>query len=203
MSEGARHKSGVNEGDRGANDSPIPPLDEAAFREVRFDYTATLPRILEHVGSSLLISTFQAGKLVVLGAQGGKLTVAVRNFDRVMGVAVGEHAVAVGTRRQIHFLHPAHELAASLEPVGSFDRCWIPRSSHYTGNIHGHELVWGQDGLWVVNTLFSCLCTLHEGYNFVLRWRPKFIAELIDQDRCHLNGLEAVHFLRPRVADKK
>ncbi len=163
--------------------------DDAKFREVKFEYTPILPQILEHAGVSLLVSTYQAGKLVVLGTQAGKLTVAVRNFDRAMGLAISPQAIAVGTRRQIHFLHPAHELAASLEPVGTFDRCWIPRSSFYTGNIHGHDLAWGRDGLWVVNTLFSCLCTLHDGYSFVPRWRPKFISELIDQDRCHLNGL--------------
>jgi uncharacterized protein (TIGR03032 family) len=76
-----------------------------------------------------------------------------------------------------------------VEPVGSHDHCWAVRNSFYTGAIHGHDLGWGADGLWVVNTLFSCLCTLHEGYNFVPRWRPKFVTELIGQDRCHLNGL--------------
>ncbi len=178
-----------NVGKDAATDSPAVTRDDAKLREVKFEYTPTLPRILEHLGVSLLISTYQAGKLVVLGTLSGQLTIAVRNFDRAMGVAVAEHAIAVGARRQIHCLQPAHELTASLDPVGSFDRCWIPRTSFYTGNIHGHELVWGRDGLWVVNTLFSCLCTLHEGYSFVPRWRPKFISELIDQDRCHLNGL--------------
>jgi uncharacterized protein (TIGR03032 family) len=43
--------------------------------------------------------------------------------------------------------------------------------------------------LWVVNTLFSCLCTLHENYSFVPRWRPPFVSALAPEDRCHLNGL--------------
>lgn len=175
---------------------------EPSLREVKFDYTPTLPQILGHAGVSLLVSTYQAGKLVVLGVRDGRLTVSVRNFDRAMGIAVGPHSIAVGTKRQIQFLSPAHELAPKLEPLGTFDRCWVPRSSVYTGNIHGHELAWGTAGaspsrdsssipptLWIVNTLFSCLCTLHEGYNFVPRWRPKFVSQLIDQDRCHLNGL--------------
>jgi uncharacterized protein (TIGR03032 family) len=41
----------------------------------------------------------------------------------------------------------------------------------------------------VVNTRFSCLCTLHPDYSFVPRWRPPFITALAPEDRCHLNGL--------------
>lgn len=161
----------------------------ASRREVRYEYTPNLPAILEHLKASLLVSTYQAGKLVVLGTQAGRLTVTVRDFERAMGVAAAAHAIAIGTRRQIHFLRPAHDLASRLEPAGTFDRCWVPRLSFYTGNVHGHDLAWGSDGLWVVNTLFSTLGTLHEDFNFVPRWRPRFITELIDQDRCHLNGV--------------
>lgn len=43
----------------------------------------------------------------------------------------------------------------------------------------------------MVNTLFSCLCTLSPEYNFVPRWRPPFVTALAPEDRCHLNGLAA------------
>ena len=38
-------------------------------------------------------------------------------------------------------------------------------------------------GLWIVNTLFSCLCTLNIENNCVPRWMPPFVSRLIDQDR--------------------
>jgi uncharacterized protein (TIGR03032 family) len=41
----------------------------------------------------------------------------------------------------------------------------------------------------VVNTRFSCLCTLHPDYSFVPRWRPPFVTAFTAEDRCHLNGL--------------
>jgi uncharacterized protein (TIGR03032 family) len=47
----------------------------------------------------------------------------------------------------------------------------------------------GEKELWVVNTRFSCLCTLHPDYSFLPRWRPPFISALAAEDRCHLNGL--------------
>ena len=43
--------------------------------------------------------------------------------------------------------------------------------------------------LWVVNTRFSCLCTLDRSANFAPRWRPPFVSALEPSDRCHLNGL--------------
>ena len=164
------------------------PIDQPALREVRFEYSRAFPQILEHINASLLVSTYQAGKLAVVGVHEGSLTFSFHNFQQAMGVAAADR-LAVGTRHQIFFLEPNHELAGRVEPLGMHDACWLTRSSHVTGNIHGHELAWGNDGLWVVNTLFSCLCTLDSGFSFVPRWRPPFITELAAEDRCHLNGL--------------
>lgn len=169
-------------------------------REVRYEYTPNLPEILDHLGASLLVTTYQAGKLLVLGVDQDKLAISFSNYEQAMGMAVDRDRIAIGSRRQVHFLTAAHECVQQPHADGSpnhHDGCFVPRSSHYTGNVHGHDLAWGSDGLWVVNTLFSCLCRLHEAYNFVPRWRPPFITQLIDQDRCHLNGLAMQHG-RPR-----
>ena len=165
--------------------------------EVRYEFTPRFPEILQHLHASVLVTTYQAGKLMVLGAYAGKLRIGFLSFNQPMGLAVGSAGFAVGARREIHFFGPAHETIDLSAPDNEHDGCFVPRSSHYTGNIHGHELAWGDDGLWVVNTLFSCLCTLHDQYSFVPRWRPPFVSRLIDQDRCHLNGL-AMDRGRPR-----
>ena len=47
----------------------------------------------------------------------------------------------------------------------------------------------GRPSFWIVNTRFSCLCSLHPHYSFAPRWRPPFITALRPEDRCHLNGL--------------
>jgi uncharacterized protein (TIGR03032 family) len=84
-------------------------------------------------------------------------------------------------------------VAAKLEPTGRHDACYLPRSSHFTGNIQIHEMAWGAgEELWVVNTRFSCLCTLDRSASFTPRWRPPFVSKLEPSDRCHLNGLGMV-----------
>ncbi len=53
-------------------------------------------------------------------------------------------------------------------------------------------MAWSGDELWVVNTRFSCLCTLDRAHSFVPRWKPPFVSELAPEDRCHLNGVGLV-----------
>ncbi|WP_163938548.1 TIGR03032 family protein [Paraferrimonas sp. SM1919] len=69
------------------------------------------------------------------------------------------------------------------------DACFITRSAHYSGMINIHDIDWGDDGLWVVNSSFSCLCTVEPDYSFIPRWKPHFISDLAPEDRCHLNGM--------------
>ena len=169
----------------------------AGYREVRFEQSASLAPTLEEIGASLLISTYQAGKLVVVGVHQKKLSLSFHNFDRPMGVAARSGSIAVGCRRQVWFLKNAADVAPRIEPPGSHDACYLARSAHVTGEIHAHEVGWSGNELWLINTLFSCLCTLDGEHSFVPRWRPPFISKLAAEDRCHLNGLATLDG-RPR-----
>lgn len=164
-------------------------LSEQGIREIHYEISREFLRIMEHIGASLLISTYQAGKLVVVGRDSDGLLLSFHNFEQAMGVAVSREQIAVGARGQIWFMESSPELAPQVKPHGKYDGCFITRRALSTGNIHGHELAWGNEGLWVVNTLFSSLCTLHDQFSFVPRWQPPFITELAGEDRCHLNGM--------------
>lgn len=170
-------------------DKDTAEISAAKVREVRFEHSRHFAALLQQLGASLLISTYQAGKLVTVGTRRGALDLAFSNFERTMGVAVKPERVAIGAQSQVWFLRSAPDIAPKLEPAGAYDACYLTRSSHYTGDIQGHELAWSGDELWVVNTLFSCLCTLHADFSFVPRWRPVFISDLAAEDRCHLNGM--------------
>ena len=164
---------------------------------VRFEYSAKLPEILIHLQASLAITTYQAGKLAVVGVNGGQLDFSFHDFEQAMGIAIGPDAIAVGSRRDIHVMRAAKDVAPFISPAGTYDAAYLMRHSFRTGNIHGHEMAWGREGLWIVNTLFSSLCTLDENFSFVPRWRPPFISKLEANDRCHLNGL-AMHDGKPK-----
>src|SRR6516225_10417861 len=170
---------------------PPPGALVPAPSAVEFHYTQSdsFVALLKQLGVSLLVTTYQANKLLVVREAQGGLSTLVRTFDQPMGLAVDGRRLALGTRHQIWLLRNAPDIAPRIGPAGLHDGCFLPRSSHVTGDIRGHEIAWADDELWIVNTRFSCLCTLDPNYSFVPRWRPPFISALAAEDRCHLNGL--------------
>lgn len=162
---------------------PVPTL--------RSVHTKNFPGLLDELGLSLLISTYQAGKVVVVRAEGGKLNTHFRTFHAPMGMALAGDRLAIGTKWQVWEYRDVPSALAQLEPPGRHDACFVPWSSRTTGNIYIHEMVWSGDELWFVNTRFSCLSTLDRdrARSFVPRWRPPFISALRPEDRCHLNGM--------------
>ena len=157
--------------------------------EVNYQYTPVLTDILTHLNASILISTYQAGKVLVIGVYEQRLQVSFLDFDQPMGIAVGTDRIAIGTKSEIRFLKANHAAASTVKPQNTFDGCYVAQSSRHTGRILVHDLGWGNEGLWIVNTLFSCLCTLDDAHSFIPRWKPSFISQLADEDRCHLNGM--------------
>jgi uncharacterized protein (TIGR03032 family) len=170
-----------------ANGAPAgpPPL--------RSVHTESFPALLQQHGISLFVTTYQAGKLVVLRADGNRLNTHFRDFQKPMGLAIDRfhngNRVAIGTATQIWEFHNLPAICDKLEPKGMHDRVYMPRASHVTGDVLIHEMAWSERELWFVNTRFSCLCTRESEYSFAPRWQPSFITGLAPEDRCHLNGL--------------
>lgn len=158
---------------------------------LKSQHTTSFPELLNQLGASLLITTYQAGQLVVARVDEHKrLNTHFRSYPAPMGLAADRHRLAIGTKQQVWTLYNQPDLGKSLD--ARLDACYAPRSMHVTGDIRIHEIGWGGDELWIVNTRFSCLCTLDPKYSFVPRWRPPFITALTPDDRCHLNGMAIV-----------
>jgi uncharacterized protein (TIGR03032 family) len=172
---------------------------QARPEPVAFHFTQSdsFVALLRQLGVSVLVTTYQANKLLVFREQSGGISILVRTFERPMGLAVdsARGRFALGTRDQVWHFRNAPDLAPQVEPAGVHDACFLPRASHVTGDIGVHEIAWAgerSDELWLVNTRFSCLCTLDPDYSFVPRWRPPFVTALAAEDRCHLNGVAVV-----------
>jgi uncharacterized protein (TIGR03032 family) len=159
---------------------------ESPFRSV---HSPGFAGLLETLGITLLVTTYQAGKLMAVRGHEGRVSTLLRSFERPMGLAVRAGQIALGTRNQVWFFRNAPDIAPQLPPAGTHDACFLPRVSYVTGDIRCHEIAWVGEELWIVNTFFSCLCTVDPDYSFVPRWHPPFLPAPAPGDHCHLNGL--------------
>jgi uncharacterized protein (TIGR03032 family) len=146
---------------------------------------------LSRVDGSLILSTYQAGKVILIGWNGQQVTILPRDFPKPMGIAVAGDRLALATQQEVLLFANASVLAAAYVPdqPGRYDALYLPRVTYRTGDLHIHDLAYGDEGLWFVNTRFSCLAQIDPEFTFIPRWQPSFISQLVPEDRCHLNGL--------------
>lgn len=172
-----------------------PPLDE----RIECGLSPSFADFMRQLGGSLIVSTYQAGKVVLFGWDGEHVSVLPRNFDKPLGIAVDGPRVALATRNDVHFFANAPWLAPDYleNQRGRYDSLYLPRASFHTADLHIHDLAFGEGGIWFVNTRFSCIARLSIEQSFLPAWKPSFISELAPEDRCHLNGL-AMESGRPR-----
>jgi len=153
-------------------------------------YTDSFVQFLGQAGISLAVSTYQAGKLILMREDQGALNTHFIAMDKPMGIALSGPRLSVGTGPYVldHYNMPA--MAHKVEPPDRHNACYLPRELHVTGDIDIHEMAFDRDDeLWLVNTKMSCLCTLEREHSVTPRWRPPFISAYDLTDRCHLNGL--------------
>ena len=159
------------------------------------------PQWLASTGGSLAFTTYQAGKLFLIGLRpDGHVSVFERTFPRCMGLGVSAdgRSLALATRHQVQRFD--NVLPAGQADKSGFDAVFAPHAAWVTGDLDVHDVGFGADGRPVfVNTLFACLATVSDGYSFRPLWKPPFISRLAAEDRCHLNGM-AIQDGAPRYA---
>jgi uncharacterized protein (TIGR03032 family) len=176
-----------------ANDGAKAAPDTTDLLPLASVHTTNLPQILRELKAALLVTTFQAGKLILAREDGALLNTHFVGFRKPMGLCADRDRFYVGTETGIREFRNVPAVSPKLDPPDRHDAVYVFRNHHVTANIDIHEMAMTEGECWYVNTLFSCLCTLDSDYSFVPRWRPRFISGLAPEDRCHLNGLAMVN----------
>ena len=140
---------------------------------------------------SLAVSTYQSGKLFLIGRKpSDRLSVFERTFNRCMGLWSDGQTLWLASVFQVW------RLENGLRPGQldrGYDRLYVPQVGYTTGDIDVHDVAIDAEGRVVfVSSLFSCLATVSQQCSFEPLWRPPFIGRLAAEDRCHLNGLAMV-----------
>lgn len=139
---------------------------------------------------ALALTTYQAGRLVLLGRRpDGRLRAHERRLEQAQGLWSDGQTLWAAAKTMLWRFENA--LASGTTTESGADRLFAPREARVTGAIDVHDVGMsdGGDGPVFVATAFNCLATVSERGSFRPLWRPPFVSALVGEDRCHLNGL--------------
>ena len=164
---------------------------EALQSKFQLQHDASVASLLESLNATLVISTYQAGRLIFISADAnGGLKQSPVHFRKPMGVALLDNKMAVATLDEIQVFANAVDLAKKFPYSDEqLDALYLPRATYYCGETDLHDLHFAKGGIWAINTKFSCISSYDINYSFTPRWKPPFIDALTPEDRCHLNGM--------------
>jgi uncharacterized protein (TIGR03032 family) len=159
--------------------------------DMGYSMSAGLVARLKSLDIGLAVTSYQSDLLYLLGRNPGTggLNVHQTHIMRPMGLAHasdGSLVLAAG----FHLIRFVNTLEPNQRANAIFDACYVPRTVHITGQLDAHDVGIDAAGRSIfVNTRFNCLATVSDRYSFEEVWRPPFVSALVDEDRCHLNGL--------------
>jgi uncharacterized protein (TIGR03032 family) len=164
------------------------PTPDAAAPKLELLPSRQFPNWLAERNVSLAFTTYQSGKLFLVGLQpNGRLSIFERSFNRAMGLWASPETLYLSTLFQLWRFDNALEPGQAYQ---GYDRLYVPQTAWTTGDLDIHDVAHDAKGRVVfVNTLFGCLAVPSEAESFVPLWRPPFVTRLAAEDRCHLNGL--------------
>ncbi|HWA31471.1 MAG TPA: TIGR03032 family protein [Rhizomicrobium sp.] len=172
------------------------PEPEETFGPLEIETSPNFAGWLGSLNTSLIFSAYHSSKIVFVGRPLDQETISIsegNNLTRCMGIGVHPDARSFGlaTKNQIiRFL----DLVPADATYEGHDSIYQPHRIYVTGYLDTHDVVTAPNGsLLFVNTNFSCIGALSEGYSFRPVWNPPFITDLVPEDRCHLNGMATIN----------
>ena len=149
------------------------------------------PEWLAHQEISLALTTYQTGQLIFLGVnQSRQLSGYQRLYDRAMGLQATPARLYLSCKYQLWQLDNA---LTPGELYQGYDKLYVPRIGYTTGDLDVHDVAVNREGKVIfVSTLPNCLATVSDRLSCQPLWKPPFISRILNEDRCHLNGLAMV-----------
>ncbi|WP_110546019.1 TIGR03032 family protein [Microcystis aeruginosa] len=147
---------------------------------------------LESQQISLAFTTYQSSRLMFLGVNPQRgMSGFERIFDRAMGLYATPERIYLSSRYQIWQLD---NVLLSEQLYDGYDKLYIPRISYTTGDLDIHDLAIENlsKRIIFISTMLNCLATVSDRHSCIPLWKPSFISALVNEDRCHLNGLALV-----------
>ncbi|NEP56266.1 MAG: TIGR03032 family protein [Symploca sp. SIO2G7] len=140
---------------------------------------------------SLALTTYQSCRLLLVGVNPeGQFSGFERLFDRAMGLYATTERLYLSSKYQLWQLD---NVLAPEQLYKGYDKLYVPRIGYTTGDLDIHDIAVDSRGRVIfVSTLLNCLATVSQHNSCTPLWHPPFISQVVNEDRCHLNGLAMV-----------
>ena len=137
---------------------------------------------------SVALSAYEVGRLFLLGhTPDGRVSLYERSYPRCMGLHASKGAFYMGS---LAHLWKFQDFGTDHAIGEGYDAAYVPTRTWTVGDLDIHDVCLNASGeLVFAATSFNCVAALSETASFRPVWRPPFIGELVNEDRCHLNGL--------------
>lgn len=174
-------------------EAPAPTQDPpkaAAPEDIKYSSSGGLAGRLANLNISIAVTSYQSGLLYFIGRnRKNGINIHQAAMPKPMGLSVDDHGGLTMTAGY-QIMRFENTLQTGQMINNTFDACYVPRMVHVTGALDAHDVGLDGDGQPVfVNTRFNCLARPSARHSFEMIWKPSFISDLVDEDRCHLNGL--------------
>jgi uncharacterized protein (TIGR03032 family) len=170
----------------------VDQIDEDGNRagEVEYSVSPGLAGRLANSNISLAFSSYQSGLLYFIGRnKEGGINIHQAAMPKPMGLCI-DNKGGLTLTGGFQIMRFENVLEKDQQINNTFDACYVPRIVHVTGALDAHDVGIDSEGRPLfINTRYNCLATVSPRHSFEEVWRPPFITTLVDEDRCHLNGL--------------
>src|SRR3954453_5469831 len=114
------------------------PVAEEAFA---LTTSRHFPEWLARTGGSLAFTTYQSGKLFLLGLKpDGRLSVFERTFERCMGLHVTPDAQTLWMSSLYQLWRFENALPPATRAPDGYDRLYVPQCGFTTGDVDAHDV---------------------------------------------------------------
>ena len=184
--DGSGQEESAQEGEDKAGDQP-----QEKQLQVNYSVSGGLRNRLEQLGASIVFTSYQSGLMYLIGRRPeGGISIHHTRVPKPMGICTDDEVGGFMVAGDYQILRFANVLNKNELANKAFDACYVPRRMYLTGRLDAHDIGIEASGAPLfVNTRYNCLARVSERESFEPVWKPSFVSDWIDEDRCHLNGL--------------
>lgn len=148
---------------------------------------------------SFLITSYKTNNVYSIGAVREpksnelKLSIYMTAFSRPMGLHIhNNNDIYISTMHSLWKyvnIGETDDNETGIEGL-NFDKTFMPRVSHITNDVDGHDITVDENGeVYFISATYCTICKPSETHSFEVFWKPPWISKVAREDRCHLNGL--------------